>query len=320
MAEDYQVGEEMSIENTPTIDEFRPVVLRVLQDGQVRHVREICKLVADSMGLSEQLREELIPSGQPRYQHRINWACSGLFHAGLITRPRRGHCQITDAGLKVAERNLSIYTDKDMLEWEVWAKYQQEIAQRKPKSGEAETVTEPSSNPIEVMSIAERDFNAQVETELRKYLQDSSPEFFEKAVIDLLWAMGYGGDYGGKQHVGRSGDGGIDGIIRQDALGLTNIYIQAKRYADTNKVGDPEIRNFIGSLDSRGANLGVFITTSDFQPRAVTTAKNYRHGKIILINGIKLTELMLSYGVAVHQAKQFTLYSIDEDFFEESIG
>lgn len=207
-----------------------------------------------------------------------------------------------------------------MLEWEVWAKYQQEIAQRKTESGEAETPTEPSSNPIEVMSNAERDFNAQIETELRKYLQDSSPEFFEKAVIDLLWAMGYGGDYGAKQHVGRSGDGGIDGIIRQDALGLTNIYIQAKRYADTNKVGDPEIRNFIGSLDSRGANLGVFITTSDFQPRAVTTAKNYRHGKIILINGVKLTELMLNYGVAVHPAKQFTLYSIDEDFFEESIG
>lgn len=247
MAEDYQVGVKMSIESTPTIDEFRPVVLRVLQDGQVRHVREICELVADSMGLSEQVRQEQIPSGQPRYQNRINWACSGLFYAGLITRPRRGHYQVTDAGLQVAERDLSIYTDKDMLEWEVWAKYQQEIAQRKTKSGQAEAETEPSSNPIEVMSNAERDFNAQVETELRKYLQDSSPEFFEKAVIDLLWAMGYGGDYGGKQHVGRSGDGGIDGIIRQDALGLTNIYIQAKRYADTNKVGDPEIRNFIGS-------------------------------------------------------------------------
>lgn len=310
----------MSIDNTPAIEEFRPVVLRVLQDGRVRHVREIWKLVADSMELSEQVREELIPSGQPRYQNRINWACSGLFYAGLITRPRRGYCQITDAGLQVAERDLSIYTDEDMLEWEVWEKYQQEIAQRKTKSGDAETPTEPSSNPIEVMSNAERDFNAQIETELRKYLQDSSPEFFEKAVIDLLWAMGYGGDYGAKQHVGRSGDGGIDGIIRQDALGLTNIYIQAKRYADTNKVGDPEIRNFIGSLDSRGANLGVFITTSDFQPRAVTTAKNYRHGKIILINGVKLTELMLNYGVAVHPAKQFTLYSIDEDFFEESIG
>lgn len=252
MAEDYQVGVKMSIDNTPTIDEFRPVVLRVLQDGQVRHVREICELVAESMGLSAQVCQEQIPSGQPRYQNRINWACSGLFYAGLITRPRRGNYQITDSGLQVAERDLSIYTEKDMLEWEVWAKYQQEIAQRKTKSGEAEAATDPSSNPIEVMSNAERDFNAQVETELRKYLQDSSPEFFEKAVIDLLWAMGYGGDYGGKQHVGRSGDGGVDGIIRQDALGLTNIYIQAKRYADTNKVGDPEIRNFIGSLDSRG--------------------------------------------------------------------
>ena len=97
----------MSKDTIPTIDEFRPVVLRVLQDGLARHVREIWELVADSMGLSEQVREELIPSGQPRYQNRINWACSGLFHAGLITRPRRGHCQITDTGLQVAERNLS---------------------------------------------------------------------------------------------------------------------------------------------------------------------------------------------------------------------
>lgn len=149
--------------------------------------------------------------------------------------------------------------------------------------------------------------------------RESSPEFFEKAVIDLLWAMGYGGTYGEKEHVGRSGDGGIDGIIRQDALGLTNIYIQAKRYADSNKVGAPEIRNFIGSLDSRGANLGVFITTSNFQPAAVKSAEGYRHGKIVLINGIKLTELMLAYGVAVHKKREFTLYDIDEDFFDEDI-
>lgn len=131
---------------------------------------------------------------------------------------------------------------------------------------------------------------------------------------------GYGGAHGEKEHVGRARDGGIDGVIRQEALGLTNTYIQAKRYADTNKVGDPEIRNFIGALDSRGATLGVFITTSSFQPAAVRTAEKYRHGKIVLIDGIKLTSLMLSYGVAVHKTREFTLYEVDDDFFEEELA
>ena len=116
------------------------------------------------------------------------------------------------------------------------------------------------------------------------------------------------------------GDGGIDGIIQQDALGLTNVYIQAKRYSDSNKVGEPEIRNFIGSLDSRGATLGVFITTSTFQPNAERTANNYRHGKIVLINGIKLTSLMLSYGIGVQKRREFSLYDIDDDFFEDDLA
>lgn len=208
-----------------------------------------------------------------------------------------------------------------MLEWPAWVAYQQEIAARKRRVAEVDKPFNGEiADPLETMAAGEREFNAQTETILRKRLQSSSPYFFERAVIDLLWAMGYGGAHGEKEHVGRSGDGGIDGVIRQDALGLTNIYIQAKRYADTNKVGDPEIRNFIGALDSRGATLGVFITTSSFQPAAVRTAEGYRHGKIVLIDGIKLTSLMLSYGVAVHKTREFTLYEIDDDFFEEELA
>lgn len=309
------------MDNTPTIDQFRPAVLRVLNDGVVRPVRQVCELAADHMGLSAEVRAEHIDSGQARYVNRINWACSALTHAGLIARPERGHYQITDDGRAVDRRNLDSYTEQDMMEWPLWQAYQQEIAERKASRGESQVVpaTE-ASDPLEAMSTAERAYNAQTETELRKRLQESSPTFFEKAVVDLLWAMGYGGDKGEKQHVGRSGDGGIDGIIRQDALGLSNVYIQAKRNADTNKVGDPEIRNFMGSLDAHGATLGVFVTTSDFQPAAVKSAKGYRHGKIVLIDGIKLTELMLTYGVAVHTKREFTLYDIDDDFFDETIN
>lgn len=311
----------MSTDRTPTIDQFRPVVLRVLADRQIRHSREISELAAKLLGLDDKTRAETIPSGLPRYINRANWACSSFIKAGLLIRPKRGYYQITDDGLKVNKRNLSSYSEKDMLEWPAWADYQAEIEAR--KSGQPTASTPDSADgpdPIEVMADAERAFNAETETDLRKRLQESSPEFFEKAVIELLWAMGYGGAHGEKQHVGRSGDGGIDGIIRQDALGLTNIYIQAKRYADTNKVGAPEIRNFIGSLDSQGANLGVFITTSSFLPAAQQSAENYRHGKIVLINGIKLTTLMLTYGVGVQKTREYTLYEIDEDFFEDDLA
>lgn len=312
----------MRSDNTPTIDQFRPVVLRVLADGQVQNVRDIYELVADDMELTEEVRAEELQSGQKRYVNRIGWACSALTQAGLIDRPRRGHYRIAENGLIVNARGLTEYSEKDMLEWPVWVAYQEEIAARNSEASVTpapETDEQEAIDPIESMTLAERSFNAQTETRLRQRLQESSPEFFEKAVIDLLWAMGYGGTHGGKQHMGQSGDGGIDGVIRQDALGLTNVYIQAKRYADSNSVGSPEIRNFIGALDSTGANLGVFITSSSFAPAAKRTAEGYRHGKIVLIDGIKLTSLMLAYNVAVHEARHFTLYEIDDDFFEDEL-
>jgi len=242
--------------------------------------------------------------------------------AGLLERPKRGTYRITPNGLQVAQRNLLSYTEKDLFEWRAWQEYQNEVTARRSEDAPAPVVVSEAAeeaDPVEAIAARTRDFNAQVETDLRKRLQENSPEFFEKAVIDLLWAMGYGGDYGEKQHVGRSGDGGIDGIIHQDALGLTNVYIQAKRYADTNRVGEPEIRNFIGSLDAQGANLGVFITTSTFLDRAKVTAAGYRHGRIVLIDGLRLTKLMLAYGVGVEKAHEFTLYSVDEDYFEEDM-
>lgn len=173
-----------------------------------------------------------------------------------------------------------------------------------------------SVDPIESAESIVSDYNAEVETKLRRRLQQSSPEFFEKAVIDVLWAMGYGGSHGEKRRVGKAGDGGIDGVIRQDALGLTNVYVQAKRYADDNRVSSPEIRNFIGALDSHGANLGVFITTSRFSDQAKQTAERYRHGRIVLIDGMDLTSLMLTYGVAVQKHREYVLYEVDEDFFD----
>ena len=261
----------------------------------------------------------MIASGQLRYVNRINWACSALTHAGLLERPVRGNYRITDDGRSVDARSLTSYSEQDMLEWPIWREYQAEIAARKSDSDSGPVVTESGQvDPVEVMGAAAQDFNAQVEAELLVSLKSSSPEFFEKAVIDVLWAMGYGGDYGEKQHVGRTGDGGVDGIIRQDALGLSNIYVQAKRYT-TNSVGSGDIRDFMGAMDTRGASQGVFIPASTFAPAAKETARNYRHGKIVLIDGLELTSLMLRYGVAVHKSREFALFEIDEDYFDTEL-
>ncbi|APT84399.1 restriction endonuclease [Corynebacterium aquilae] len=302
----------------PTTDEFRPSVLRVLNDGATRSFKEVTELVANQEGLDEGARNQAIPSGGKRYVNRIVWACSGLAKAGLIRRPKRGFYEITSDGLTVDERNLSSYSENDMLEWPQWQAYQNEVASRRAKSADGEqteSVDEDNSDPIEQLEHTVDSYNARVETELRRALQEATPEFFEKAVVELLWAMGYGGAHGEKQHVGKSGDGGIDGVIRQDALGLQNVYIQAKRYADHNNVQRPAIQQFYGALASKGAERGVFITTSGFSDGAIREANNYR-GNIVLIDGIRLTSLMLAYGVAVQKVKSISIYKVDEDFFD----
>ncbi|MCK7637574.1 restriction endonuclease [Corynebacterium pygosceleis] len=311
----------MSTDDTPTIDQFRPVVLRVLNDGIERSTKQIHDEVADRMQLSESIRAERLNSGQHRYMNRINWALSALTQGGLIVRPKRGHYTISDDGRTVDKRNLAAYSESDMFEWPKWAAYQEEVAERKRsyrskiKGQEAPE----SDNLVETIEAGVEEFNAKVETDLRRALQESSPEFFERAVVDLLWAMGYGGAHGEKQHVGRSGDGGIDGIIRQDALGLSSVYIQAKRYADDNVIQRPAIQQFYGALAEKGTERGVFITTSRFTSGAQRLADDNFHGKIILIDGFRLTSLMLHYGVAVQRAKQLTLYEVDADFFDEGL-
>ena len=311
----------MGVDLVPTIDDFRPVVLRVLVDGKARALGEVCELASTQAGLSQEARDQRLPSGELRYVNRIGWACSALTHAGLVTRPKRGWYEITADGRQVDQRNLTTYSEKDMLEWPMWRAYQQEVADRKtePDAVTSDLIDAGAGDPVERLETGVSEFNAKVETELRRALQDASPEFFEKAVIELLWAMGYGGTHGDKQHVGRTGDGGIDGVINQDALGLQRVLIQAKRYGDGNNVGSSAIRDFYGALHERGAERGVFITSSKFTGDARHTAEKY-NGQIVLIDGIRLTSLMLDYGVAVQKIKEFPLFAVDEDFFESALS
>lgn len=310
------------LDTVPTSDEFRPVVLRILSDGEMRSRRHIYTAAADYVNLSPEAREQRIPSGKLRLNNRVGWACSGLYHAGLLRRPKRGWYEITDNGRVVDQRNLDTYSEKDLFEWSQWAEYQAEIAARKatrktaPSEYPQVAQSDDKTDPIEVIATRVEEYNAGVETELRKRLQESSAEFFEQAVIDLLWAMGYGGTHGDKQRVGRTSDGGIDGVINQDALGLQKVCIQAKRYKDGNNIGSAAIRDFYGALDQVGAAHGVFITSSAFTPEAISTASRY-NGRIVLLDGVRLTSLMLEREVAVQKVQDFALYEVDEDFFDE---
>ena len=205
-----------------------------------------------------------------------------------------------------------------MVELPTWRAYQKEIVQRKTNNTNVAPGPSTPADPVEVIEEAAQTLNAEVETTLRKRLQASSSEFFEKAVVELLWAMGYGGAHGQKRHVGKTGDGGIDGVIDQDALGLQKIYVQAKRYGDGNNVQAGEVRDFYGALRARGAEKGVFITPSKFSTGARDTAARFS-GEVVLIDGIRLTALMLDYSVAVQEAHTFSLYEVDEDFFESDL-
>lgn len=308
----------MADDGVPSLDYFRPAILRVMADGQVRHRNEIYLPVADQLDLSESARNVRISSGGLKFKNRTGWAITTLIQAGLLERPNRGYYRITDDGKTVDARGLKKYTEKEMYEWEAFRKHKAEVEARRQdanKTDRNDTNGDAPESPIERIEAAVDEFNAETETALRNALLQASPEFFEKAVIELLWAMGYGGPHGAKQHVGKSGDGGIDGVIRQDALGLHNLYVQAKRY-DNKTVGSKDIREFYGALATRGTNQGVFITLSSFTSSALKQAESYK-GKIILIDGIQLTRLMLQNGVAVEKAKDLTLYEVDEDFFEE---
>lgn len=305
-----------------TIDQFRPYVLRLMADGKKRKNREIFAAVAALAKLSESVREERLPSGQLRADNRIGWACSSFIKAGILMRPERSHYCITDLGRKLAEKwkNAESISEKDLNELPQWNAYQQTLQERKQNNAQAETDGAENNDKEPPDSIAMRavqEIEDHTAIELLSRLREESPAFFERAVIQVLLAMGYGGKENLAAHVGKTGDGGIDGVIKQDPLGIQNIYIQAKRYAEKNSIGEKEIREFVGALQGQGVERGVFITASRF----TQSAKDYAQkllGKVILIDGQELATLMIRYKVGIQVRQTLEIISIDEDFFDDA--
>lgn len=304
----------------PNWEGFMIPTLKVLSDGVTRRWHEFIPLVADEVQLTDEQRNEMLPSGlRLKYDDRIRWGVSFLRNVGALTRPSRGHYQITDAGRMLIDLFPNGVREKDIKQLgEDPASpiriYQSTVTRDKPvQTTVLEAADAAALTPIEQVQNGIERINQEIAADLLDRLQGKEPGFFEQAVVDLLLAMGYGGTTGTGSVTQLSNDGGIDGVIDQDVLGLNRVYIQAKRYATGNIVGRPDLQAFVGALSGK-TDSGVFITTSTFSNGALEYANNVPT-RIILIDGKRLTDLMIRYGVGVQVRKTYKVVEIDEDFF-----
>lgn len=273
--------------------------------------------IAARFGLSNEEREQMLPSGKQRVLHnRIHWAKFYLTKAGLLESPKRGRFMITTAGQQVLAEPPATLDTKHLLNIPTFRDFYRggEDAEAIASAAEAEP---PSATPEEVVEAAYKTVHAALRADLLDRILQNSPSFFEEVIVELLVAMGYGGSRrNAAEQLGKSGDGGVDGVINEDVLGLDRVYIQAKRYAPGSSVGRPEIQAFTGSLVGLGASKGVFVTTSTFSSQAVEFASRIPQ-RVILIDGKRLTELMVEHGVGVRSSRVLEFKRLDEDFFSE---
>lgn len=300
-------------------------LLELASDGQTHRTTEAAETVADRLDLSEADRRETISSGGRRYVNRTSWAVSHLVKAELLEKPKRGWFRITDAGREAVAKNPPLmdaaYLDQTFpvfrQNWE--AASARNRAKREAVEGAHTSSTRTAAvdeSPEERMETANDEIRSALAEEILDSVKEMSPTFFEQLVVRVIVKMGYGGtlrDAG--QALGRSGDGGVDGIIKEDRLGLDTIYLQAKRYRDGN-VGRPEVQAFVGALQGFRARKGIFITTSAFASTAEQYAQNI-DTKVVLIDGQTLADYMIDFGVGVTTVNTYEVKRLDSDFFVE---
>jgi restriction system protein len=291
-------------------------LLKLAENGEVHKYREAIDNLAKKFDLTEEEKKELLPSGNDKvFDNRVGWAKTYLKKAGLLEYPKRGYFKITDRGLKVLKEEPDKISSKYLKKFEEFNEFQENSKVKSEKKDEKTSFEFDDYTPEELMEIGFKTLNENLADNLLEKVKDYSPNFFEKLVVDLIVKMGYGGtikDAG--QAIGKRGDEGIDGVIKEDKLGLDIIYIQAKKWE--NNVSRPEIQKFAGALQGKNAKKGIFITTSNFSKNAVKYADKIT-SKIVLINGKDLTKLMIKYEVGVSISSSYEVKKIDTDYFLE---
>lgn len=292
-------------------------ILAIVSDGELRSIRELREALAQRLQLSDEQQSLLLPSGKQRvWDSRVGWAKTYLVKGGLLSQPARGFIKVTTRGLEVLSENPKVLDDKFLSRFTEFTEFVQPDAKAaeepKPLMTEQQTRT-----PEETMEFAYQQIRQQLEKEMLSRIMLCSASFFEQLVVDLLLKMGYGGsrlDAG--QAIGQSGDGGIDGIIKEDRLGLDTLYIQAKRWQAV--VGRPEVQRFAGALQGQRARKGIMITTSNFS-RDAHDYVSHLETKIVLIDGRLLTQLMFEHGLGCATHSNYELKQIDGDYFESDL-
>jgi restriction system protein len=301
-----------------TIPDFQAIMLPLLQyasDGKEHSLRDAITFLADVFNLSDEERKSLLPSGQQTvFDNRVGWARTHLKKAVLLEYPKRGFFQITDRGKDLLIQNPTKINIKFLNQFPEHIEFLN--SKKDNDKSEPEIIEISETTPQESIEFGYQKIRKELELELLNRVKSCSPDFFERLVVDLLVKMGYGGsrrDAG--RAIGKSGDGGIDGIIKEDKLGLDIVYIQAKRW-DNTVVGRPEIQKFVGALHGQRARKGVFITTSRFSQEAREYV-SIIDSKIVLIDGQELAQLMIDNHVGVSTVSIYEIKKIDSDYFTD---
>jgi restriction system protein len=302
----------------PDYERLMLPLLEVVADGQTWTLRECRDALASRFDLTDAEALEMIPSGlTPLFNSRVHWAKTYLGKAGLVDSPARGTVRITDRGLSVLAEDLTalstaLLTERfeEMRAWRA--------SSRRSAAAPAQESDAPLSGltPDELIQESYARIRAAIQSDLLDRVHSMPPERFEKLVLDLLLGLGYGGPAGTAEHLGRSGDGGLDGVIRQDKLGLERVYVQAKRWQAS--VGSSAVREFAGSLAANRADKGVIITTSSFTADAVSDAEKFA-GRIVLVDGAQLVQLMYEVGIGVSVEVSYIVKRLDSDYFETDV-
>ena len=302
------------------IPDFQSIMLPVLQfasDGEEHYIHEAVDQLSIKFSLSEEEKTRLLPSGQqPIFYNRVGWARTYLKKAGLLEDPRRGYFRITERGKEVLSDKPTKIDMKYLRQFPEYIEFRQTT--RDKDEEELEEVDLEGLTPEEALENSYQRIRSDLSDELLAYVLSSTSGFFEKLVVELLVKMGYGGSQrDAARAVGQSGDEGIDGIIDEDRLGLDTIYIQAKKWKKDTSIGRPEIQKFVGALQGKRAKKGIFITTARFTEEARDYARNI-DTKVVLIDGSRLTDLMIDYGVGVSTRTTYDIKTSDSDYFGES--
>jgi restriction system protein len=311
-----QNGDHQRVSSIPRWFEFFRPLLEVLSDGHVWRKRDLERAIVERVGLTPSEIEEVLDSGQSRALNRIGWATSALRRAAAVESPSRAQFRITDVGRQLLADHPGPIPEPAVYALPAYIDYvprNRASSESKMESHSGVLEEARSTDPDELINLGVREIQENTRLTLLQRLKESDPYDFERVVRQLLVKMGYGLDSRMTPLRG-SGDGGLDGVIDRDELGLSKIYVQAKRYAEAT-VGRPKIQEFVGALATRGATVGVFFTTSRFTVEAIDAAERVPQ-EIALVDGDRLTALMMRHRVGVQVANSIELLKVDEDFFE----